>query len=156
MAPLILHQTIGAQVLQASLEGISELFYLSPIPPKSGQAIRGGVPVLFPQFADIGPLPKHGLLRTTEWRLLQSNQSNEISTVRYRLNIVEGDFDDWPYSCNIELDVHLASTELALNLTATNNGKEGFTWTGGLHPYFAVSDLLKSRLSGLKGLSVKD
>src|SRR3954462_5540325 len=34
-----------------------------------GEAIRGGIPVVFPQFAERGPLPKHGFARTALWRL---------------------------------------------------------------------------------------
>ena len=32
-----------------------------------GGAIRGGIPVIFPQFAAEGPLPRHGFARTSRW-----------------------------------------------------------------------------------------
>ncbi|MCB2000494.1 MAG: D-hexose-6-phosphate mutarotase, partial [Rhodoferax sp.] len=52
--------------------GHGEQLYLSP---RSGfgqrQAIRGGVPVVFPQFSDRGPLPRHGFVRNRAWQLLR-------------------------------------------------------------------------------------
>ena len=36
---------------------------------RAGAAIRGGIPVIFPQFAAEGPLPRHGFARTSEWTL---------------------------------------------------------------------------------------
>ncbi len=41
-------------------------------PPK---AIRGGVPVCFPQFSNFGPLAQqHGFVRNKQWRLVESNE----------------------------------------------------------------------------------
>ena len=46
-----------------------EMLYLSPLAAAHpGRAIRGGVPVIFPQFAGLGALPKHGFARTADWR----------------------------------------------------------------------------------------
>src|SRR6516225_9990491 len=41
---------------------------------ESGAAIRGGVPVIFPQFAGEGPLPKHGFARSLPWALASVTQ----------------------------------------------------------------------------------
>ena len=48
--------------------GGEDWLYLSPQADYSpGASIRGGVPVVFPQFSGMGPLPKHGLVRTMTW-----------------------------------------------------------------------------------------
>ena len=57
----------GAQVL-SWVSGGYERLYLSPKALFDGEsAIRGGVPVCFPQFNQRGPLPKHGFARNLWW-----------------------------------------------------------------------------------------
>ncbi|HNQ09783.1 MAG TPA: D-hexose-6-phosphate mutarotase, partial [Giesbergeria sp.] len=58
----------GAQVL-SWISGGRERLYLSPKAVFDGQAaIRGGIPLCFPQFNQRGPLPKHGFARNLAWR----------------------------------------------------------------------------------------
>ena len=65
----------GAHVLSWTPAGAPEQLYLSPKSEfTAGQAIRGGVPVCFPQFAARGPLPKHGFARTRPWQLVSAEQ----------------------------------------------------------------------------------
>src|SRR6202012_2821919 len=48
--------------------GGQEQLYVSPTSEYGeGQAVRGGVPVIFPQFSSRGTLPRHGLVRTRTW-----------------------------------------------------------------------------------------
>src|ERR1035437_10592591 len=59
----------GAHVTSCVPAGGHEMLFLSERAEfEHGKAIRGGIPVVFPQFADSGPLPKHGWLRTSTWR----------------------------------------------------------------------------------------
>ena len=64
-AVVLLH---GAHVLSWQAGGWGEQLYLSPkAVAAEGKAVRGGIPVIFPQFEQRGPdrsLPRHGLSRT--------------------------------------------------------------------------------------------
>ena len=59
----------GAQVL-SWVSGGRERLYLSPQSTLDGlSAIRGGIPVCFPQFNQRGDLPKHGFARNLPWQV---------------------------------------------------------------------------------------
>ena len=59
----------GAQLLSWTPARGREWIFLSERAELTpGKAIRGGVPICFPQFAALGPLQKHGLVRTRSWR----------------------------------------------------------------------------------------
>lgn len=115
-----------------------------------GQSIRGGIPVVFPQFAT-GPLPKHGFLRTRRWSLVAHLGSSAIFQIR----------DDeqtralWPYPFLAELTVDL-SEMLTVSLTITNSGDSPFSFTAALHNYFAVTDVQLAVVQGLSGLVYVD
>src|SRR3954453_23325760 len=42
-----------------------------------GDPIRCGIPVVFPQFANTGPLPQHGFARITEWQLADTDEASD-------------------------------------------------------------------------------
>jgi len=50
----------------------------------------------------------------------------------------------------------LSAHGLAATLKVTNMGVTAFSWTGGLHPYFYVDDVLGAKLSGLVSSSLID
>ncbi|HEX5871641.1 MAG TPA: hypothetical protein VFY65_14540, partial [Longimicrobium sp.] len=59
----------GAHVASWVPAGGSEAMFLSRAATLApGEAIRGGVPVIFPQFASRGPLAKHGFARVQPWK----------------------------------------------------------------------------------------
>ncbi|WP_306566541.1 D-hexose-6-phosphate mutarotase [Aquabacterium sp.] len=156
-ATVLLH---GAQVISWVPACGANQLYLSPeavIAP--GHAVRGGVPVVFPQFAQRGPdtsLPRHGLLRTRAWTVESSRQEKDHA----QLTLV---FDDtaetralWPHSFTTEMTVSVSNTRLDLELYVQNPGQTPWSFTAALHTYLAVSDVTQARLLGLEGRPFED
>ena len=133
----------GAQLLQASLAG-RELFYRSPGPHQPQAAQRGGVPVLFPQFASNGPLPKHGFARNRDWALTTPNANTRVA----RLQLMASDHPQWPHSAELTLTTTLDNT-FTQTLRIENTGSTAFSFSGGLHPYWAVREVADCHISGL-------
>jgi glucose-6-phosphate 1-epimerase len=152
----LLIQPAGAQILHANFVGDpSSLLYLSPI-ALDKLPRRGGVPILFPQFADRGPLPKHGFARNMTWQCARSSQGGPVFQGHYQLQILPHHVKEWPHSAMLDLHYVLTATEFSLNLKIQNCGENTFLWTGGLHPYWHVADLLQSRIVGLQNTFYND
>ena len=76
-ATVLLH---GAQVVSWIPAGGTERLYLSERSAYGeGSSVRGGVPVIFPQFNQRGPdfnVPRHGFARTRSWRVEQADDKD--------------------------------------------------------------------------------
>ncbi len=145
---------LGGQIMAGKLRGYGDVFYTSPLAVFAGTApVRGGVPVLFPQFAGLGPLPKHGLVRTRLWEV--KAQFDEV----FRAALLLGPGTDageteWTGTCALEISADVHADRLTIGLRVTNKGDAAVQWTGGLHPYFATSALTASSIDGLQGRAV--
>ncbi|WP_213360154.1 D-hexose-6-phosphate mutarotase [Brachymonas denitrificans] len=147
----------GAQVLSwTSAEG-KELLYLSPkaVLDRSA-AIRGGIPVCWPQFNRRGPLVKHGFARVVPWRVLE--QSDAAVTLRLtRADVPEALLQDaqgimaWPHDFEVDLTVRLLSARLDVQLQVRNTGAQAFAFTTALHSYLGVDDVAALAISGADG-----
>lgn len=118
---------------------------------KEGKAIRGGVPVIFPQFNQMGSGPKHGFLRNMKWRLQQPvTQTEQGSECTLTLVSSEATRALWPHEFAAQFHVELGETALAMTLHIRNTGDEPFSFTAALHTYFQVSDFYQARLNCFK------
>lgn len=131
----------------------NEQLYLSPNAEfRSGTAIRGGIPVIFPQFAAEGPLLKHGFARLRRWQLIEHSGPHARLQLR----------DDaetralWPHAFAADLSVTVTARTLQTTLHVTNLGDTALHFTAALHTYLRVDDLDAVRLRGLKGLRYRD
>jgi glucose-6-phosphate 1-epimerase len=141
----------GAHVISwRDAAGQERLYLSSRAQFETGKSIRGGIPVVFPQFAT-GPLPKHGFLRTRRWALAE----HFGSSAKFRITDDDQTRAIWPYPFVAELAVSLADT-LTVSLTITNTGESPFSFTAALHNYFAVTDVQASEVRGLSGLTYVD
>lgn len=138
----------GGQLLSWICDG-RERLYLSPRARFApGQAIRGGVPVIFPQFSDRGPGPRHGFARVREWA--------QAGAGRFVLRDDADTRASWPYAFQAELTVELGVDALAIALQVRNTGAETFAFTAALHTYLGVDDLAGVRIQGLEGRAYAD
>ena len=142
-------QTFGGQILSANLLG-TEIFYCPDTLQAPPTPARGGVPVLFPQFAMLGDLPKHGYARTQEWQMFTMLEG----CVSASLLLTEQ--ADWPHRAQLNVDTSIEDEHIDIYLEIRNVGETAFEWTGGLHPYFLVGDVLQSRIEGLNEEAVYD
>lgn len=123
----------------------------------AGKAIRGGVPVIFPQFSGFGAGPRHGFARNLEWQLEnEPREQNGESRCKFILEANDNTLAIWPHRFRAEFIASLTAQQLTMTLAIHNMDSAPFTFTAALHTYFAVSDIHKVALQGLSGLSYWD
>lgn len=154
------HQPFGAQLMSAVWAGEGrddQLLFASGHSLGPQAPVRGGVPVMFPQFNELGPLPKHGLVRTALWREAGPRTDRLAGEgFSYQLEVDQTFDGRWPHAARLELSGHLDRHALEITLAVENVGRSAFDWTGGLHPYFSTTDCLAATLTGLEGSGLSD
>ena len=120
-------------------------------------AIRGGIPVCFPQFSAQGPLPNHGFARVTPWHLASAGQASDGSAraiLRFADSAATRQL--WPHAFALELAATLSGPWLDVRLSVTNAGTEPFAFTAALHTYLRVGDTATTTVHGLGGARYDD
>ena len=142
----------GAQVL-SWVAGGRERLYLSPCSRFDGKAaIRGGVPICFPQFNQRGPLPKHGFARNLSWLVdVSPDLGEQAAELTLRLPSSDATRIFWPQSFEATLTLRLRPASLQMTLAVSNTGEAPLSFTGALHTYLAVNDIATVQLDGLGG-----
>ena len=153
-AEIYLH---GAHVTSWIPAGGQERFFLSRASQFRADApIRGGIPVVFPQFGMTGSLAQHGFARVTPWEFVGAEVAGERAAATFRLRDTEDSRRLWAGAFLAELTVALGGNQLAVALAITNTGAAPFTFTSALHTYFAVTDLAATAVEGLAGVRYRD
>ena len=141
----------GAHVI-SWISGGRERLFLSPKSVWDGRAaIRGGIPVCFPQFNQRGDLPKHGFVRNRSWTLLAALVGDSPASLCFGFSANDSTRAIWPAEFEARLNVDLQPGQLRVALEVRNLGTQALSFTGALHSYLAVSDIEHVRLSGLGG-----
>ncbi|MDB4949924.1 MAG: Aldose 1-epimerase [Gemmatimonadetes bacterium] len=136
--------------------GVERLFLSSRAQFGADSSIRGGIPVIFPQFADLGPLPKHGFARTAEWTVASALHGGaEPARAVLRLADCAATQAVWPHAFGLELRLEL-DERLRVTLAVTNPGADAFDFTAALHTYFRVPDVREAAVEGLEGVRFVD
>jgi len=138
--------------------GVDERLFLSTRSDfREGAAIRGGIPVIFPQFAAEGPLPKHGFARTAAWTLRDHRHDADGSAVAV-LTLASSSSTEaiWPHSFLATVTVRVHRLTLSVELGVENTGADTFDFTAALHTYLRVHDVSQTTLVGLCGTRYRE
>lgn len=120
-------------------------------------AIRGGVPICFPQFADQGALPMHGFVRAMPWQLVRTGmQGDGRAQAHLRCAATAATRALWPHDFVLDYTVTVGGGVLSLALAVRNTDTADFTFTAALHTYLRVLDLRATRVRGLAGAHYRD
>ena len=134
--------------------GHERLFVSSKAVLDGSKAIRGGIPVVFPQFGQPNAeMAQHGFARNSLWTL----QADAVVAADDKISVVltlqesEATLKVWPHRFRLDYTVTLTKTALVCSLAATNTGDAG-TWACHtlLHTYLAVPAIADVRVGGFQ------
>ncbi|MFT5394216.1 MAG: glucose-6-phosphate 1-epimerase [Gammaproteobacteria bacterium] len=143
----------GAHVTSWQMPGGQEQLFTSTASAFGlGYAIRGGVPIIFPQFSDYGPIKRHGFARNLPWSLIEHEGARAVLALIHNEETVKL----WPHQFRCDFEVRLNADTLTLRLTVHNHDTSGFEFSAALHTYLRVEDIATTEVHGLFGLHYTD
>lgn len=156
----------GANITSWTYQGEERLFTSSKAITTGPKAIRGGIPIVFPQFGpDALPgyskLPQHGFARLVCWDFAGVTVDNlEKTEINFTLKngpwIPESQREIWNHDFKLVYSIALQQNTLKTNLSVQNTGTSAFSFTTLLHTYFKVDSIDALRIKGLCGYKYKE
>jgi glucose-6-phosphate 1-epimerase len=123
-----------------------------------GKAIRGGVPLVFPWFADrMGGLPggAHGFARTLPWEVVATERREEGVALSFKL-LPNQTTRDLGYDHFVLVYEVVVGERLGLALEVENVGDSPLNFEEALHAYYSVSDVRQIEVNGLEDTDYLD
>lgn len=149
----------GHLVSWRTSDGQERLFCSRDSALDGSRAIRGGVPVIFPQFAARGSGMRHGFARVASWQLAASGEDDGAAWAEFALthnDLPPAIAAAWPYAFALRLRVTVQAASLQIGLNVHNTGAQAFPFSAALHSYFAVPELHAARVRGLQHVRYSD
>ena len=149
----------GHLVSWKSSDGLQRLFCSASAKLDGSGAIRGGMPVIFPQFGARGNGMRHGFARICQWRMTGSGQDGDDSFAQFGLNASDLPPQlalDWPFQFELDLRIALHADTLNVSLTVRNSGTDAFPFSAALHTYYLIDRLEQASITGLQHVRFAD
>ncbi len=140
----------GGHITHWQPHGQSPVLWLSDTSDDSGtKAIRGGIPVCWPWFAEHPEHGRHGLVRTALWELTDTKEESDITVVTLSCTINAP--TDWRYPTKIEQTIIVGRT-LDQTFKVHNTSAYSVKFAYALHNYLAVSHIDTIDVTGLQNV----
>ncbi|MDB5920559.1 MAG: putative glucose-6-phosphate 1-epimerase [Massilia sp.] len=144
----------GAHLVSWKSAGGAEHLFCSARSALDGsRAIRGGVPVIFPQFNERGTGMRHGFARVSDWALVDSGIDGDTAFAVFALEPHDLSPDiaqAWPHDFMLRLRVTVGGDKLAMAFEVHNRGAAPFAFSCALHTYHLVDQVADVRIDGLR------
>jgi len=144
------HSQGGHVVSWVGTDG-DERLYMSPAHKfAQNKAIRGGAPIIFPQFSDMGNGPAHGVARARQWKRIDDGSIAGQGVFAFKLAKDDKQFPNAASVLTLTVTVSDGELSLAARVSATTDTIDkdfGLLF----HTYFAVSDVNAVRIEGFEG-----
>jgi glucose-6-phosphate 1-epimerase len=163
---LRLHSRDGAQIAVSlfggqlcswqTADGMERLFVSSRSHWNNRAPIRGGVPIIFPQFGAAGTGPRHGFARTLPWTLLASlidDTDDGVMRLGLATSAASRQFSDAEFSLTLEL--RFTARNLLISLDIDNTGTTPLPFCAALHTYLRT-DIPTASIHGLQHATYRD
>ncbi|KAJ2494053.1 hypothetical protein IWW37_000131 [Coemansia sp. RSA 2050] len=146
----------GATVTSWKCGDKERLFVSRQAKLDGSRPVRGGIPLVFPQFGP-GDLPQHGFARTRQWTLLSAEEHGQGVVVNLQLKDNEDTrASRWPFKFDLLYTIDLTATTLSTIIRYENVDSQAFTFTSLMHTYLRVPDIAHTTVAGLKGVAYAD
>mmetsp|Transcript_26707 Transcript_26707/g.63694 ORF Transcript_26707/g.63694 Transcript_26707/m.63694 type:complete len:316 (+) Transcript_26707:132-1079(+) len=163
----------GATLMSYKSESGRECLFMSrDAKMDASKAIRGGVPLVFPQFGRPDTsMPQHGFLRVSFWTADESSlyDNPDSAGITYTLDLKDvtnargGPWavDTTEYDCKLAYHVKIDGRSFTTDLEIQNTGSVSFPFQSLQHTYYAVDDKsaldpTQCNVTGLAGYTVSD
>ncbi|KAK7465182.1 hypothetical protein BaRGS_00037645 [Batillaria attramentaria] len=148
----------GATVISWTCSGEEQLFLSSTSVFDNKKAIRGGIPVVFPNFGPWSLGPQHGFARIKRWTVAIPPMKDKNGDViaAFSLEDDEETRGMWNFKFKLVYTLQLSEKSLVSSFVVHNTDKTDFEFTCLLHTYFRVPDIANTSVQGLKGLTYID
>ncbi|CAM9171816.1 unnamed protein product [Ectocarpus fasciculatus] len=154
-------QLHGATVTSFKTSSGSDVLFLSEKAVFNGaKAIRGGIPLVFPQFGQPDKaMPSHGVARTASWSLSEEDGEPAVEghvKANFLLGHSEETLAKWPHPFSLRYEVDLGADVLAVTLHITNSGEEAFDFQALLHTYLTLPEIEGAKVQGFQNVQYID
>jgi glucose-6-phosphate 1-epimerase len=139
----------GATITSWIRNGEEQIYVSSRAVFDGVKAIRGGVPLVFPQFGrPDSSMAQHGFVRNSQWQFLGSINGDDTITGFFSINHTSVS-TSWPYQFTNIFEVTLSAESLTYTMRIFNNDSKEFPFQALLHTYIRVPKIEDISISGL-------
>ncbi|KAJ1672633.1 hypothetical protein EV182_006800, partial [Spiromyces aspiralis] len=127
----------GATVTSWKVNGVEQLFLSKQAKLDGSKPIRGGIPLVFPQFGPGPHLPQHGFARTAYWQVAYQIDRVDTAAVHFLLTDTEETrVSAWGYRFSLLYKVTVTQTTLSTIVEYMNcEAEREFEFTALMHTY---------------------